>query len=64
MESSGEEGRVMVSNETKRMVERSDSHPFKFIKHKDVELSKFNMIVPAFLVEESTEKNKKKKKKT
>lgn len=38
MESSGEEGRVMVSEETKRMVERSDANPFKFKKHKDVDL--------------------------
>ena len=41
------------------MVERSDFNPFKFTKHKDVDLAKFNMIVPAYLVEV----NKKKKKK-
>jgi phospholipid-translocating ATPase len=34
MESSGVEGRVMVSEATKSLVERADKNPFIFIKEK------------------------------
>ncbi|CAD8179034.1 unnamed protein product [Paramecium octaurelia] len=51
MESSGEEGRVQVSQTTKQMIERAEKHPFKFKFHHDVELSKFNMTTKGYLVE-------------
>ncbi|CAD8190865.1 unnamed protein product [Paramecium octaurelia] len=51
MESSGEEGRVQVSQTTKQMIERAEKHPFKFKFHHDVELSKFNMSTKGYLVE-------------
>ncbi|CAD8103907.1 unnamed protein product [Paramecium primaurelia] len=51
MESSGEEGRVQISQTTKQMIERAEQNPFKFKFHHDVELSKFNMSTKGYLVE-------------
>jgi class 3 adenylate cyclase len=53
MESNGNPGRLMISNFTREILKKDKNSPYKLTFARNVEVSNFNMNIPAYFCEEN-----------